>query len=155
MKNLLFGLITIVLFSFTGNAQTLSESSKSALVNSQMVTIVNVTKTFYLKGQSYDDFIKSLLIPTPTVPTQDEFLRKVYGYVSSNTAECDIMKSDNSVLTRFASDISKSQSNQSTSVFTAKKKWWQILINAAINIGVEVATGGSIHPNVDLWPSNP
>lgn len=152
MKKFIFGLIALVMFGFVGNAQTLTESSSKAALSSQVVTFVNVTKTFYSKGQSYEDFLKALTIPSPTVPSQDIFLKKVYLYVSNNTPDCDILKADNSEFKAFVTDMSKNPRNQGEPTPIAGKKWWQILINAVINIGVEIATGGTVHPNVDLFP---
>ena len=74
MKKLLFGLIATVMFGFVGNAQDMPEVSEKAVLNAQVVTFVNVSKAFYSKGQSYDDFISTLLIPSPTFPSQDQFL---------------------------------------------------------------------------------
>ena len=139
MKKLLLGLIAIVLFSTTGNAQTISDATKTSALNAQMLTIVNASKAFYSKGQNYDDFLQSMSIPSPTFPSQDEFFRKVYSYVSTNTADCDIVKGDNSALLRFALDLSNSSRNiAGTSTLFGKKKWWQNLIEAAANIALDI-----------------
>jgi hypothetical protein len=152
MKKLLFGLMATVFLSVGAFGQTLGDAGKRSIVNSQMTLIVNASKAFYVKGQSYDDFVKNLSIPSPTVPTQDEFFRKVYTYVSSGTADCDIMKADNSILTKFATDLVKSPRNVSTpgDTYSAKKRWWQILINAAINISLDLLE--IKHEAVDLFP---
>jgi hypothetical protein len=153
MKKLLFGLLATVFLSVGAIGQTLSDVSKKSIVNSEMTVIVHTAKTFYLKGQSYDDFVKNLSIPSPTVPTQDEFFRKVYTYVSNGTTDCDIMKADNSILTRFAMDLLKNPKNAGSfeSAYSERKKWWQIAINISINVLLTIFVSPA-HDQADLWP---
>ena len=152
MKKLVFGLIATFMLTASSFGQTVSDTSKKNIINAQMVTLVNTARTFYAKGQSYDDFVRALTIPSPTVPSQDELFRKVYGYVSAGTADCDIAKADNSVLSRFAQEMANSPKNQSTPnvVYSLDKKWWQILINVVINVGLDLLPVP--HQPVDLWP---
>ncbi|HLF51023.1 hypothetical protein [Flavobacterium sp.] len=139
MKKMLFGLIATVMISSASLGQTVTAETQKNLVNTQMVSIVNGAKAFFTKGQSYDAFLDAMLIPSPTVPTQDEFFKKVYEYVSNNTDDCDILKSDNSVLSRFVIDLSKSPKNQGSSAdLFGKKKWWQNLIEAVANIALDI-----------------
>ena len=152
MKKLLFSLIGTVILSFSGNAQKMSESAQQAAVNAQVVTFVNVSKAFYTRGQSFEGFIESLTIPSPTVPSQEEFLRKVYSYVSNNTPDCEIMEADNSEFKSFVIDLSQSERNQGDPSTMGKKKWWQILINVAINVAIDVLIPGNDIDNVDLFP---
>lgn len=152
MKKLLLGLIATVILSFSGQAQTMSETAKQSAINAQVVMIVNVSKTFYSKGQSYDDFVRALLIPSPTVPSQDIFLKKVFFHVSNNTPDCDIMKESNSEFKNFVTDLSKSPRNQGNPETMGKKKWWQILVNLGINIAVDILFPGNTQDDIDLWP---
>jgi hypothetical protein len=140
MKKMLFGLMATVLLTTTSFGQKITPENQKNLINSQMVSVVNGAKALYVRGQSYNDFLATMSLPSPTVPTQDEFFKKVYEYVSSNTPDCDILKSDNSVLSKFANDLSKSPKNQDspTGLF-GKKKWWQNLIEAAANIALDIA----------------
>jgi hypothetical protein len=149
MKKLLFGLMATFMVTLSSFGQSMSDSDKTATLNAEMVSIVSVSKTFYVRGQSYPDFLQAMLIPSPTVPTQDEFFRKVYYYLSNETPACDIMKEDNSILSRFAIDMSKSPANVEK---TGPKKWWQILINAVINLAIDIYAPGNGLPNIDLWP---
>lgn len=152
MKKLLFGLIATVMFAFTGNAQELSLISKKTVLNSQVVTIVEASKSIYVKGMSYDDFIKALLTPSPTIPSQDGFYRKVYYYINNNTPTCDIIKADNIEFENYLNDLSKNSTYQKAGD-PFKKKWWQILINAAINITIDaVGLDPNNQINIDLWP---
>lgn len=151
MKKIIFGLIATVMLSFSGNAQKMTESAQQVVLNAQVVTFVNVSKTFYTKGQSFEDFIKALTIPSPTVPSQDLFLRKVYSYVTNNTPDCDIMKADNSEFKTFVLELSKSPKNQGDPVTMGKKRWWQVLINVVINVGIDILVPGNT-VDVDLFP---
>lgn len=150
MKKMLFGLIAVVTFSSVSFGQTITSETQRNLTNSQMVSIVNGAKVFYTKGQTYEGFLEAMLIPSPTVPTQDEFFKKIYGYLSSNTSDCDILKSDNSVLSRFAVDLSKNPKNQTTSALTGKK-WWQVLIEVAVNVIIDVLDPKN-DTTVVIWP---
>lgn len=153
MKRLIQGL-TVLLFATTLSfGQTMSEAAKKNSLGAQMVSVVNVSKAFYTKGQTYNDFVKAMAIPSPTVPSQDEFLRKVYGYLNAATPDCDILKGDNSSLSRFAVDLANSPKNQGTpnTVYSDKKKWWQILINTVINVAADIFIPAN-DINVDLWP---
>jgi hypothetical protein len=98
MKKMLFGLIATVLFSVSGNAQKLISSSKQTVVNSQIVALVSVSQSVYSKGQSYDDFIKTLSIPTPVNPYETKLMQTVYKDLQNNTPSCDILKRDSSEL---------------------------------------------------------
>lgn len=148
-----------VLFSGMGFAQTMSTAQQNKLVSSQMVALVNVTKTFYRAGQSYDGFLAALMVPSPTFPSQDALFKKVYSYVSNNTADCDIINADNSVLTQCVNDLSKSPKHQSTyaKAQNPPKKWWQIAINWVINTvgGIILSNNGiTPPPPVDIFPGN-
>ena len=83
--------------------------------------------------------------------TQELFLRKVYTYLSTNTSDCEIMKADNTEFTNFLRDAASNSNNERTAD-PEKKKWWQILVNAIINVGVEILSGGTVHTNIDLFP---
>lgn len=148
---MLFGLIATVMLSVSGNAQTISLSSKKALLNAQVVTIVEASKSVYTKGMTYDDFVKSLLIPSPTIPTQNEFYRSVYNYVNNNTPTCEIIKADHPEFEKYLNDLSKDSSFQRNGD-PEKKKWWQVVVNLAINIAVDIFIPNNDIPDVDLWP---
>lgn len=151
MKKILFGLIATVFFGLSANAQEISLSTKKTVMNTQVLTIVEASKCLYSKGMSYEDFIKNLITPSPTIPSQEKFFRKVYGYIQNNTASCDILKADQTEFENYLTDLSKNSPKQSS--VTGKKKWWQILINAAINIGVDaLGLDPKNEINIDLWP---
>jgi len=85
MKKVIFSLIAIVLFSgFSyGQEQTLknlSTEKQSEIMQSQMLTVVNTLSVFYTKGQTYEQFLKSIEISNPTKPVHG-FLRRVYYYI--------------------------------------------------------------------------
>ncbi|WP_300568336.1 hypothetical protein [Flavobacterium sp.] len=151
MKKMLFGLIATVMISSVSFGQKITEESQKNIINSQMVSIVNGAKVFYTKGQNYNDFLAAMSVPSPTFPnsSQEEFFKKVYGYVSDNTPDCEILKADNTVLSKFAIELSKNPKNQGTSL--EGKKWWQILINTALNVLLDVVLPTN-NQNIDLWP---
>ena len=151
MKKLLFGLIATIMFGFVGNAQEMTATSKKTALNAQVLTFVQMSKLSYTRGQKYEDFVASLLIPSPTFPSQEIFLKKIYLYVSNNTSDCDILNADTSDYVNFISDLSKNPANQAKSADPGKKKWWQILINVAINVGLDILVPGNTQ-NVDLFP---
>jgi hypothetical protein len=97
MKNLLFGLLATVIFSFTGNAQTKLTAKQNNVVSTQMVSLVNSVRSTYSSKISFPDWIKQT---GPVNPSANEKLlfQKVYTYLSNNTSDCDIMKADNSIL---------------------------------------------------------
>jgi len=160
MKKILFGLIATVLFSGMSFGQKMSADAEKKLISSQMVALVNVSKAFYVRGQSYDDFIQVMMIPSPTFPSQDLLFKKVHSYLTNNTAECDIMKADNSILLTFATDLSKNPPNQSTlekAHSNPPKKWWMIAINWIVNgVATIITTQNGLPPMppIDLFPGN-
>lgn len=149
MKKMIFGLIATVMLSFVGNAQEISKTTKKVVLNTQIVSIVEASKTVYTKGMTYEDFVKNLLIPSPTIPSQDEFFRTVYKYINSNTASCDILKAEHPEYENYLKDLSNTKSEGKVA---GPKKWWQILINAAINIGLDIVIPGNSIPDIDLFP---
>lgn len=146
---MLFGLIATVMLSVSGNAQLISSNSKKALLNAQVVTIVEASKSVYTKGMTYDDFIKSL--SSPTIPLQNEFYKTVYKYVNNNIPTCDIIKADHPEFENYLNELSKDSTLKRTSD-PGKKKWWQVVINLAINIAVDIIIPNNDIPDVDLWP---
>jgi hypothetical protein len=105
MKKLIFGLMATVFFGMGANAQDVSSTAKKALMNAQIITIVEASKVVHAKGMSYDDFVKDLLLPSPTYPSQDKFFRTVYKYVNSNTPSCDIFKADHPEFENYLTDL--------------------------------------------------
>ncbi len=161
MKKFIFGLIATVLFGSISFAQSFSDAAKRNCTSAQMVTIVNVSKAFYTKGQSYDGFLQALMVPSPTYPSQDLLFRKIYSYVSNGTPDCDIMKADNTILLTCAMDLSKDVKFNSTAdkaLSNPPKKWWQVLINWAANAVIQYGSAALALPPpaiIDFWPNNP
>ncbi len=164
MKNFIFGIIAVLAFSITGFAQRMTEDQAKKIYSSQMVTLVNVCKTNYKPGMTYSGFLEAMLIPSPTFPSQDLLLKKVYGYLSAGTTDAEILRADNTIIQTFAADAQKQP--QHTSTFEKAlhqgepKKWWQNLVNWVLNAGAQVGgvmigvPPGTIPP-IDLWPNNP
>lgn len=156
MKKVIFGLIATVFMSVSVNAQEIS-GVKKVVFNAQVVTIVEASKNVYTKGMTYDNFIKDLLNPSPTVPippAQDTFWRKVYNYAQSGTPSCEILKADHPEFENFLKNIAKDKN------YTAKrggetggKKWWMIAINFAVNLALDLAFPGVDTPDVDFFPN--
>lgn len=151
MKKMLFGLIATVMLSVSANAQTITSSTKKAVLNAQVVTIVEASKSVYIKGMSYDDFVRSLLTPSPTIPNQNEFYKTVYNYINKSTSTCDILNAEHPEFEKYINELAKDSTYQKAGD-PGKKKWWQILINVAINVGLDVIVPGNNIPDVDLWP---
>lgn len=153
--------MTFLLISGVSLAQTMPTETHKSVINAQMVALVNVSKNFYKAGQSYTDFVAAMTIPSPTFPSQDALFKKVYAYVSTNAAACDILKSDNTVLQTFSNDLAKTPRNHSTfeKVSGPPKSWWQIAINWTINFAAQsFAALNNLPPPppIDLFPgSNP
>ncbi len=97
MKKLFLGLVATFMFSFIGNAQTKVSPDLKSVVDAQMIALVHTANQTYVKGTSANDWIKQT---GPYTPTKEEtlLLQKVYSYVSTGTADCDILKQDNTIL---------------------------------------------------------
>jgi hypothetical protein len=97
MKKMLFGLIATVLFSVSGNAQSKLTVEQKSVVSAQMVVLVHGAKANYSKNMTLPEWIKQT---GPYNPTSNEkiLLTKMYDYVSKGVTDCEIMKSDNSIL---------------------------------------------------------
>ena len=100
MKNVLFGLIATVLFSFSASAQKLT-STQNKVVSSQMVLLVEYAKSTGADRLSLPDWIKTTGDFDPT-QSQQLLLAKVHSYASKGTSTCDIMNADNSILYQVA-----------------------------------------------------
>ena len=161
MKKFIFGLIATVLFTSFSFGQKISDAAKRSATSAQMVTIVNVSKAFYTKGQSYDGFLQALMVPSPTYPSQDLLFRKIYSYVSNGTADCDIMKADNSILLTCTMELSKDArflASADKALTNPPKKWWQSLINWVANTALQMGAAAlelPPPPIVDIFPNNP
>ena len=155
MKTLLFGFIA-ALMTTVSFGQTLSEASKNGILNAQMLAFVDASKSVYVKGQTYDGFVGALMVPSPTFPSQDEFYKKLYSYVSNNTSAAEILKSDNSSLKRFAQDLAKNPkilASETGKAPKGKKNGWMHFLNQLVNIIIEIIIPGD-EPvqDVDLFP---
>jgi len=98
MKKLLFGLIATVMFGFTSNAQEVSQNQKQTLINTQVVSLITLSKSVYQKGQSYDDFVKNFSTPSPYNPFEGKLMKTVYSDLVNNSSTCEVLNRDSSEL---------------------------------------------------------
>lgn len=92
MKNLLFGLIATVIFSFTGNAQKTQEEMKQLLA-SEMVSFTNAMKPAYQQAKDYDEFEKTVCGDWTPTKEGEALLKAAHTYISKKTSDADILKS--------------------------------------------------------------
>lgn len=161
MKKFLFGLIATMLISGASMGQKMSDANQKKAISSQMVTLVHIAKTFHVKGQTYEQFLEALTIPSPTFPSQDLLFKKIFVYCNNGTPDCDIIAADNSIFSTYVTDLSRSERNQSTyerALTNPPKKWWQIVINFVANAALTLIAAANdlpAPPPIDIFPGNP
>ena len=92
MKNLLFGLIATVLFSFSGNAQKTQEELRLLLAN-EMVSFTKAMKPAYDQAKDFEEFKQ--IVCGDWTPTSEgkALLNASYNLISKKISDASIIKS--------------------------------------------------------------
>ena len=97
MKNLLFGLIAIVLFAFNGNAQKITEESVRLQLAQGMSDLTTTLKPAFDKTRNAEDFKKVITGSWYTNITKEgnDLLNMSYKLLSSKASQAEILKNYN------------------------------------------------------------
>ena len=97
MKNLLFGLIATVLFSFNGNAQKVTQEDVRLQLAEGMVDFTNSLKPAYEKAEDVEEFKKIVTgcWYQKTTEEGNDLLDAAYKLLSKKTSQDDILKNYN------------------------------------------------------------
>ena len=134
MKKMLFGLIATVMLSVCGNAQEVTGNQKQLLVNTQVVSLITLSKSVYQKGQTYEDFVKNFTTPSPYNPFEGKLMKVVYSDLASNTSTCEILSRDASELVALGQ---KHGASNLTAINKTKCGFWCQLVIAIIEAIIE------------------
>lgn len=147
MKNLLFGLIAAVLFSFSGNAQKLTQEDVRLLLAQGMADFSSSLKPAFSKSDNVEDFKKIITgCWYPKITNEgNELLEAAYKLLSNKTTEDEILKNYNGKEMAQAALYIDAQAkkgivvdgtvifggtngdfNPYATLFTAKCRWYQI-----------------------------
>jgi len=98
MKKTLIGIFAILLFSFSGNAQTkpTNEDNRLALAKS-MLQLVTDFKMVYEKGDTFETFSNKVSDPKTISTDASNVLKKVFGYIETNTKDETILNEEKGV----------------------------------------------------------
>lgn len=133
---MLFGLIATVMLSVCGNAQEVSLNQKQSVLNSQIISLITISKSVYQKGQTYEDFVKNFNPSSSSYnPFEGKLLKTVYIDLANNTSTCEILSRDSSELVELGEKYGAS--NLSTINKTKCGFWCQLAI-AIIEAIIEV-----------------
>ncbi len=93
MKNLVFGLIATVIFSFGAMAQRQTQEEVRLLLANEMVSFTNAMKPAYQQAKDFNGFEK--IVCGNWIPTKEghELLLASYNLIVKKTSDADIVKS--------------------------------------------------------------
>lgn len=94
MKNLLFGLIAMVLFSFNGNAQKVTQENVRLQLAKGMVDFTNTLKPAFEKSRNVEEFKKIITGNWYSKISKegDDLLNVTYQLLSNRTSNEEILK---------------------------------------------------------------
>ena len=148
MKNLLFGLIATVLFSFNGNSQKLTQEDVRLQLAQGMADFTSSLKPAFDKSDNVEDFKKIITGCWYSKITNEgnDLLEAAYKLLSNKTSESEILKNyngkemaeaalyintlvKNSVKTDGSELFGGTRNgdfNPYATLFTAKCRWYQV-----------------------------
>ena len=147
MKNLLFGLIAIVLFAFNGNAQKITQESVRLKLAQGMSDLTSSLKPAYEKSSSVEDFKKIITGRWYTKITKEgnDLLNASYKLLVNKTSQTEILKNykgkEMAAAALYVDNLSKSgvktdgselfggttgDFNPYATTVTAKCRWYQL-----------------------------
>lgn len=135
MKKLVLGLIATVMFGFAGNAQEVSREQKQVLLNTQVVSLITLSKSVFQKGQTYEEFIKNFDTSAPYNPFETKLMKTVHSDLVNNTSTCSVLSRDASELVSLGQKYGATNLSSSKAV---KCGFWCQLIIAIVEAIIDI-----------------